>query len=61
MSKTKFLITLIGIVIITVSILIFIKNSNDHKECSTEIKISKNNKGEKVKVEKHNCKEKYSF
>lgn len=61
MSKPKFIAVISGIVILTISILVFIRVNNDHKECSTETTISKNNKGEEMKIEKHTCIEKYNF
>ena len=61
MNKQKYLMVIGGIVILTISTLIFIRLNNDHKECSTETVFAKNNKGEEIKVEKHICKEKYSF
>ncbi len=61
MSERKFVVLITSILIITVSTLIFVRNNNDHKECTNEITILPNNKGEKVKVDKHICKEKYNF
>lgn len=61
MKKTKFIMVISGIVILTVSTLIFIRLNNDHKECSTETKISKNSKGEEIIIKKHICKEKYNL
>jgi hypothetical protein len=61
MNKLKFIMVISGIVILTILTLTFIRRNNDHKECSTETTISKNNKGEEIKVEKHICKEKYNF
>ena len=61
MSKLKFTAVISGIVILTISTLIFIRLNNDHKDCSAETIISKNNKGEEVKIEKHICKEKYNL
>ncbi|WP_275154284.1 hypothetical protein [Elizabethkingia meningoseptica] len=61
MNKTKFIAVISVLVILTISSLMFIRLNNDHKECSTETIISKNNKGEEIKVEKHICKEKYNL
>ena len=61
MSKLKFTAVISGIVILTISTLIFIRLNNDHKDCSVETIFSKNNKGEEVKNEKHICKEKYNL
>lgn len=61
MKNIKSLIAIVGILIFAVSGVIFIKVSNDHKECETEVKISLNNNGEKVEVNKHICKEKFNF
>lgn len=40
---------------------IFIKSSNDHKECATVIDRVKDKDGNIVTVSKHKCKEKYNF
>lgn len=61
MNKLKLIMVISGIVILTISILTFIRLNNDHKECSTETTFSKKNNSEKIKVEKHICKEKYNF
>lgn len=65
MKKTKLVATLLGILFLTIFsvifINVFIKNSNDHLECSNEVSASINSKSEKVETKKHICKEKYSF
>jgi hypothetical protein len=40
---------------------LFIINSNDHKECATSVYYYTNSKGEKVKEEKHICKERFNL
>lgn len=61
MNTSKFLFFLGSIVVITFGTIVFIKNSNDHKECRnlTEYSVSKD--GTKIKAEKHICKEKFNF
>jgi len=61
MNKLKFIVVISGIVILTISILTFIKLNNDHKECSTETTFLKKSNGEEIKLEKHICKEMYNF
>lgn len=39
----------------------FITGSNDHKECGTVVKKEVDKNGNKVTIEEHICKEKYSF
>ena len=41
--------------------ILFIINSNDHKECATSVYYYTNSKGEKVKEEKHICKERFNL
>ena len=43
MNKPKFIVIIIGIVILTISTLTFIRLNNDHKECSNETTFLKNN------------------
>ena len=50
-----------SILIVTFSILAFFYFSNDHKECSNEVKITKNVDGNQIKEKIHICKEKYNF
>lgn len=57
----KFLMLFSVLVLITIGSLLFIKNNNDHKECSTEIVHSKDAEGNSISTEKHICKEKYNF
>ena len=61
MNKSTFKITIIGLVFLTVSSLLFIYKSNDHKECGAEVTTVKNSSGQEITVKKHNCKEKYNF
>ncbi|MBP6146807.1 MAG: hypothetical protein KA463_06435 [Flavobacterium sp.] len=53
--------SLLAIVVITISALVFIHFSNNHEECSTEIKNSTDAYGNITKEEKHICREKYNF
>lgn len=57
----KFILFFSVLVLITIGSLLFIKSSNDHKECSTEIEHSKDSNGNNISTEKHICKEKYNF
>ena len=61
MKNTKLLVTILGILFLTILSVIFIKSSNDHIECSDEVSTSINIKGEKIETKEHICKEKYSF
>ena len=44
-----------------ISSIIFIRNSNDHKECSTSVEYSKDADGNDITTKKHICKEKYNI
>lgn len=59
--KRNIIIILGFILILTLSVLAFIRFSNDHIECNAVVinKLEKN--GNKVVLEKHICKEKYNF
>jgi len=59
MKKT--LITISVLVLVVFGSIIFIKNSNDHKECSTSIEHSKDADGNDITTENHICNEKYNF
>jgi hypothetical protein len=49
------------LIIVTISTCYFIKISNDHIECSTEIIKITDKIGNEVLEKKHICREKYSF
>jgi hypothetical protein len=59
MSKT----TTFSIIVVLISIvaIIFIKKTNDHKECDSNTEITYENNGEKIVSEIHLCKEKYNL
>jgi len=59
MKKT--LITISVLVLVVFGSIIFIKNSNDHKECSTSIEHSKDADGNDITTDNHICNEKYNF
>lgn len=59
--KIKIISGLIAGAILTVSAVLFIRYSNDHKECSTVTEKTVNTNSETVVTTKHVCKEKYSF
>lgn len=61
MKKSTFFLTIISIFVITIGSVIFIKYENDHKECSQKIDFSIGENGEKIKTERHICKEKFNF
>jgi len=61
MKKNTFFLTIISIFVLTIGSVIFIKSENDHKECSQKIEFSIGKNGEEIKVEKHVCKENFSF
>lgn len=61
MKKVKRASILLGILFLTAFSLIYIKLTNNHKECSYEVSTSLNDKGESVKFEKHVCKEKFNI
>lgn len=55
-------ILVLGLILIgTISALIFIHFSNDHKECDTVTNTTTDSNGNSVKTEEHICKEKYNF
>lgn len=61
MKKSTFVFTIISIFVITIGSVIFIKYENDHKECSQKVEFSIGENGEKIKTERHICKEKFNF
>jgi len=61
MKKSTFLFIISGIFVFTIGSLLIIKNKNDHKECSTVTQYSVGINGEKIKTEKHICKETWNF
>ena len=61
MNKSTFKLTIIGLVFLTVSSVLFIYISNDHKECDTEVTTVTNSAVQQVITKNHNFKEKYNF
>ena len=60
--KPQVIISAISIFILAaIGGILFIINSNDHKECATSVYYYTNLKGEKVKEEKHICKERFNL
>jgi hypothetical protein len=57
----KLHITLLLFLIISITAILFIDFSNDHKECTTKTKISNDKQGNQVKELVHHCNEKYNF
>lgn len=57
----KLHITLLLFLIVSITVILFIHFSNDHKECVTQTKISKDKQGNQVKELMHQCHEKYNF
>ncbi len=48
-------------IVISVVAIIFIRQSNDHKECGTQTEITYSNNGEKMVSEIHICKESFNL
>jgi hypothetical protein len=61
MPTTRTLLFIALLFVISFSTIFFIKISNDHIECDTILKRELDKNGNKVTVEEHVCKEKYSF
>ena len=61
MNKSTFSLTIIGLVFLTLSSVLFIYLSNDHVECVTEVTTVTNSSGQQITSKQHNCKEKYNF
>lgn len=61
MKKSTSFLTIISIFVVTIGSVIFITIENNHKECSQKIEFSIGENGEKIKTEKHICKENFSF
>lgn len=61
MKRNTLFLTIISIFLITIGSVIFMKTENDHKECSQKIEFSIGKNGEKIKTERHICKEKFNF
>lgn len=57
----KSIVILSVLVLGTIGTIVFINNSNDHKECSTTVEQTKDVDGNVVMTEKHICKEKYNL
>jgi hypothetical protein len=58
--KKGIVIAIIGILCATAATVMFIRESNDHSECSLR-KYTKTENGMQVTYTTHVCKEKYSF
>jgi hypothetical protein len=61
MPTTRTLLFIALLFVISFLTIFFIKSSNDHIECDTILKRELDKNGNKVTVEEHVCKEKYSF
>jgi hypothetical protein len=59
MKKTILIFSVL--IVGTIGSIIFIRNSNDHKECSTSVVHSKDADGNDITTENHICNEKYNF
>ena len=49
------------LIVATVGTIMFIRFSNDHKECHTATKQVTDAKGNSITIQEHVCKEKFSF
>jgi hypothetical protein len=61
MKETKAEVRIIGIVLLVLGALVFIRFTNDHMECDTIITEVISVHGEKISTEKHICKEKFNL
>lgn len=61
MDKKTFIVLIVGAVIFTAGIIIFIHFSNDHIECENHTEYSVGENGEKITTEKHICKERFNL
>ena len=61
MKKSTFVLTIISIFLIAIGSVVFMKTENDHQECGQKIEFSIGENGEKIKTERHICKENFSF
>jgi hypothetical protein len=61
MNNKKLIGTLIGILLLTIGVVMFIHSSNDHAECETVVENSVGVDGEVVTTERHICNERFSF
>jgi len=61
MNKKKFGIYIGLLVIVVVGSVFFIRINNDHKECNTITLHTLDKDNNDVVIQKHVCKEKYSF
>lgn len=59
--KFKAVILLGTLIVAAVSTIMFIRFSNDHKECHTTTKQVTDAKGNSITIQEHVCKEKFSF
>ena len=57
----KFLLSISVLVLVTIGSLLFIQQSNDHKECTTVTVNATAADGNIVETQKHNCNEKFNF
>lgn len=61
MNTKAQIIFLLGAVVLTVGIVIFIYFSNDHTECENIIEQSIGANGEKISTARHLCKERFNL
>ena len=57
----KLLGSLVAILIIAITAIVFIKLNNDHAACSETIERSTNAQGQVVTTKRHVCEEKYAL
>lgn len=61
MKKIALLSTLVAIIVCTVAAVLFIKFSNDHKECFNTTTTKADSKGFLQTTTNHICKERFAF
>lgn len=59
--KSKIVLGIGTLIVVTISTIMFIRNTNDHKECETTISQTTNDDGTVVTTEEHICKERFNF
>lgn len=59
--KLKAIVLAGTLIVATVSTIMFIRISNDHKECQTNTTQATNEDGTVVTTEEHICKERFNF
>ena len=59
--KRKQTFTFLLLLAFSVAAILFIKKSNDHKECTDHYATAKDSNGNLVVTKEHNCQEKFSF